>query len=109
MPDAIEELERKRAESNARADEHRANRDRLNAEARALADRRAEALDELRAQSAEAQDHRRHRDQLNADVREAKRLREEWNRKFQEATDRQMEVKRNRAPRAGAGGSDLLR
>jgi uncharacterized coiled-coil DUF342 family protein len=95
-------LERKRAETNARADEHRARRDRLNSEARMKAEERARIVDELRAKSAEAQDHRRHRDELNEQVREAKRLREEWNRKFQEATDRAMEIKRTRVPRTGA-------
>ncbi len=102
MTDASEELERKRAESNARADEHRAKRDKLNAEARVIADERGRLLDELHARSAEAQDHRRHRDQLNADVREAKRLREEWNRKLQELGDKVQELKRARAPRPGA-------
>ncbi len=103
MTDATEELERKRAESNARADEHRARRDKLNGEARATADERGRILDELHARSAEAQEHRRHRDQLNADVREAKRLREEWNRKLQELGDKLQELKRSRsAPRPGA-------
>jgi len=102
LTDASEELERKRAESNARADEHRAARDKLNAEARTIADERGRILDELHARSAEAQDHRRHRDQLNADVREAKRLREEWNRKLQELGDKVQELKRARAPRPGA-------
>ena len=102
MTDASEELEKKRAESNARADESRARRDRLNAEARATADERSRILDELHAKSAEAQDHRRHRDELNAAVREEKRLREEWNRKLQELGDKVQELKRNRAPRPGA-------
>ncbi|HLM91413.1 MAG TPA: phosphoserine phosphatase [Thermoplasmata archaeon] len=102
MTDATEELERKRAESNARADEHRARRDKLNAEARTTADERGRILDELHGRSAEAQDHRRHRDQLNADVREAKRLREEWNRKLQELGDKVQELKRARVPRPGA-------
>jgi uncharacterized coiled-coil DUF342 family protein len=102
LTDAAEELERKRAESNARADEHRARRDQLNAEARTVADERARILDELHARSAEAQDHRRRRDQLNADVREAKRLREEWNGKLQELGDRVQELKRSRVPRPGA-------
>ncbi len=102
MTDATDELERKRAESNARADDHRAERDRLNSKARELADERGRILDELHAKSAEAQDHRRHRDELNDMVREAKRLREEWNRKLQEAADRVQELKRTRAPRPGA-------
>ena len=102
MTDASEELEKKRAESNARADESRARRDRLNAEARATADERSRILDELHAKSAEAQDHRRHRDELNAAVREEKRLREEWNHKLQELGDKVQELKRNRAPRPGA-------
>jgi uncharacterized coiled-coil DUF342 family protein len=102
LTDATEELERKRAESNARADEHRARRDKLNNDARATADERGRILDELHARSGEAQDHRRQRDQLNADVREAKRLREEWNRKLQELGDKLQQLKRARAPRPGA-------
>jgi uncharacterized coiled-coil DUF342 family protein len=102
LTDAADELERKRGESNARADEHRANRDRPNAQARSLADERGRVLDDLHAKSAEAQDHRRQRDALNDQVREAKRLREEWNRKLQETSDRVQELKRNRTPRPGA-------
>jgi uncharacterized coiled-coil DUF342 family protein len=102
LTDAIEELERKRAESNAKADESRAKRDRLNAEARATAETRSRILDELHDKSAEAQDHRRLRDTFNTQVREEKRLREEWNRKLQELGDRVQELKRNRQPRPGA-------
>ncbi len=102
MTDAAEELERKRAELNVRADEHRGRRDKLNAEARTRAEERGRILDELHAKSAEAQDHRQHRDDLNDQVREAKRLREEWNRKLQETSDRVAELKRSRAPRPGA-------
>jgi uncharacterized coiled-coil DUF342 family protein len=102
LSDATDDLERKRGESNARADEFRARRDRLNAEARATAEERAAIVDELHAKSAEAQDHRRHRDQLNDQVREEKALREEWNRKLQEFGDRVQEMRRNRTPRPGA-------
>ena len=102
MSEATEELEQRRAESNGRADEARARRDRLNAESRAVAEDRSRILDELHAKSAEAQDHRHQRDALNDDVREAKRLREEWNHKLQETSDRVAELKRTRPPRAGA-------
>lgn len=102
MTDPTEELERKRAESNAKADESRALRDRLNAEARTTADERSRVLDELHAKSAEAQDHRRNRDGLNNLVREEKKLREEWNGKLQVVGDRVQELKRARAPRPGA-------
>ncbi|MFY9717879.1 MAG: phosphoserine phosphatase [Thermoplasmata archaeon] len=102
MTDAIEELENKRAECNARADDARAQRDRLNSEARASAEERSRTLDEIHDKSGEAQEHRRHRDALNVDVREAKRLREEWNRKFQELGEKVQELKRNRPPRTGA-------
>ena len=102
MSDAVDDLEKKRAESNLRADEHRARRDKLNAEARTRAEERGRILDELHAKSAEAQDHRRHRDELNDQVREAKRLREEWNHNLQERSDRMAELKRARAPRPGA-------
>jgi len=102
VTDAIEELERKRAESNAKADESRGRRDRLNAEARATAETRSRILDELHDKSAEAQEHRRLRDTFNTQVREEKRLREEWNRKLQEFGDRVQELKRNRQPKPGA-------
>jgi uncharacterized coiled-coil DUF342 family protein len=102
LTDAIEELERKRAESNAKADESRARRDRLNAEARSTAETRSRILDELHDKSAEAQDHRRLRDTFNLQVREEKRLREEWNHRLQELGDKVQELKRNRQPRPGA-------
>ena len=102
MTDPTDELERKRSESNAKADDFRARRDRLNAEARTRAEERARIIDDLHAKSAEAQDHRRHRDELNDDVREAKRLREEWNHKLQEAADRMAELKRTRPAPSGA-------
>jgi len=102
LTDATEELEQRRAECNARADEHRARRDKLNAEARATADERGRILDELHDKSAEAQDHRRLRDTLNSQVREEKRLREEWNGKLQVVADKVAELKRARAPRPGA-------
>ncbi len=102
MSDATEDLEKRRAESNARADEARAKRDRLNAEARATAEERSRILDELHAKSADAQDHRRNRDALNGMVREEKRLREEWNHKLQEFGDQVQELKRERTPKPGA-------
>ncbi|MFZ1024351.1 MAG: hypothetical protein WAN87_09465 [Thermoplasmata archaeon] len=102
MTDATDELERKRAESNTRADEFRARRDKLNAEARTRADERGRIIDELHQKSSDAQEHRRHRDTLNDQVREEKRLREEWNRKLQELSDRVQELKRARTPRPGA-------
>ncbi len=102
LTEATEELDSKRAESNARADESRALRDRLNAETRAIAEERSRILDELHDRSAEAQEHRRLRDLLNSQVREEKRLREEWNHKLQELGDKVAELKRTRAPRPGA-------
>ncbi len=102
MPDATDELERRREESNQRADSFRAVRDRLNAEARTLADERSRLVDAIRSKSAEAQEHRRHRDELNAEVREAKRLREEWNGRFQELGLKVQELRRARPPRQGA-------
>ncbi len=102
MSDATQELEKRRAESNARADESRSRRDQLNAEARTIADERSRILDELHDKSAEAQEHRHRRDEFNARVREEKRLREEWNRKLQELGDKVQELRRARTPRPGA-------
>jgi uncharacterized coiled-coil DUF342 family protein len=100
MADGIEELEKKRAECNLRADEHRAKRDRLNAEAHHWADRRGATVDELRAKSGEAQEHRRLRDHLNEGVREAKAAREIANRKADQMAERVAELKRSRSARA---------
>jgi uncharacterized coiled-coil DUF342 family protein len=103
LTEATEDLERRHAESNSRADEARALRDRLNAEARSVGDERARIVDEIHAKSAEAQDHRRHRDALNQEVRDEKALREEWNTKLQTLGDQVQELKRTRAPpRPGA-------
>jgi len=102
VTEATEELERKRAELNARADDCRARRDRLNAEARMQADERSRILDEIHDKSGLAQERRRHRDALNNEVREEKRLREEWNRTLQELGDKLQELKRTRPPRQGA-------
>jgi uncharacterized coiled-coil DUF342 family protein len=102
LTDAIEDLEKKRADSNARADEHRARRDTLNADARAKAEERSRILDELHGRSSDAQALRHDRDDLNDQVREAKRLREEWNRKFQELGDKVQGLRRSRTPRPGA-------
>lgn len=102
MSDPSEELERKREESNVRADQWRATRDRLNSDARAAAEERARILDELRGRSAEAQDHRRNRDTLNAEVREEKKLREEWNRKLEELSEKAQAMRRAQTPKPGA-------
>jgi len=102
LPDPTEELERRRAESNARADSFRASRDRLNADARTLAEERAAIVDQIRAKSAEAQDHRRRRDELNTAVREEKRLREEWNQRFQELAEKVQQLRRARPSRQGS-------
>ena len=102
LPDPTEELERRREESNARADAYRASRDRLNADARTLAEERAVIVDQIRSKSAEAQEHRRRRDELNAEVREEKGLREEWNRRFQELGEKVTELRRARPSRQGA-------
>jgi len=102
LPDPTEELERRRAESNARADSFRASRDRLNADARTLAEERAAIVDQIRAKSSEAQDHRRRRDELNTSVREEKRLREEWNQRFQELAEKVQQLRRARPTRQGS-------
>jgi uncharacterized coiled-coil DUF342 family protein len=102
MSTPIDELNRKKAECNARADQHRARRDQLNLEARQLVEKRFQIISELRERSAEAQSHRAERDSLNDAVREAKKLREEWNRKSEELSEKLQELKRAKANRPGA-------
>lgn len=101
MAIGVEELEKKRAEANARADEHRAKRDTLNAEVRRLMDRRAALFDNLRAKSDEARARREERDHLNEAVREAKRGREEWNAKASALSERMREVRKAHDGRHG--------
>jgi uncharacterized coiled-coil DUF342 family protein len=102
LTDPSEELERKREESNVRADQWRATRDRLNADARTAADERGRILDALRERSGEAQEHRRRRDALNAEVREEKKLREEWNHKLEELSEKAQQMRRAQTPKPGA-------
>jgi uncharacterized coiled-coil DUF342 family protein len=101
MVDAVEELEKRRAEANRRADEFRDERDRLNAQAREWAERRMAVIDELRAKSGEAQLHRHERDALNEGVRDEKRARDESNHAFETLSEKVAELKHTRQSRAG--------
>jgi uncharacterized coiled-coil DUF342 family protein len=84
----VDELEKRRAEANARADAHRARRDTLNTEVRTLMDQRGAVIREMRDKSDEAWARRNERDGLNDAVREAKKNREEWNQKVGHLTEK---------------------
>ncbi len=83
----VDDLEKRRTEANARADAHRAKRDTLNAEVRALMDQRGAVIHDMREKSDDAWARRNERDRLNDAVREAKKNREEWNQKVGRLTE----------------------
>jgi phosphoserine phosphatase len=87
MATDVEELEKKRGEANTKADAYRAKRDTLNSEVRALMDRRATLIRDMRDKSDAAWAKRNERDRLNDAVREAKKNREEWNQKVSHLTE----------------------
>lgn len=91
---SVEDLEKRRAEANAKADSHRARRDELNSQVRVLIDRRVELINEVRAKSDEAWARRAERDRMNDGVRESKKLREEWNHKVSELSERMHELRK---------------
>ena len=101
MAIGIEELEKRKAEANSRADEHRAKRDVQNSEVRRLMDHRGALFDELRAKSDEARAHREERDRLNEAVREAKKGREEGNQKAALLSEKLRELRRAHDVRRG--------
>src|SRR4030042_635381 len=97
----IPELEEKRARHNSDAERHKRQRDELNEKTREWADKRDQLNSQVRKLIEEANGRRETRDKLNAEVRAVKVKRDEWNRKFNEFSDKVMDLKREKMPRSG--------
>lgn len=97
----VAELEEKRARHNADAERHKRLRDELNEKTREWADRRDELNAQVRKLIEEANGRRETRDKLNAEVREVKAKRDDWNRKFNDQSDKVITLKRENMPKSG--------
>ncbi|MBU1157864.1 MAG: phosphoserine phosphatase [Candidatus Thermoplasmatota archaeon] len=97
----VAELEEKRARHNADAERHKRLRDELNEKTREWADRRDELNAQVRKLIEEANARRETRDKLNAEVREVKAKRDDWNRKFNDQSDKVITLKRENMPKSG--------
>ncbi len=97
----VAELEEKRARHNADAERHKRLRDELNEKTREWADRRDELNAQVRKLIEEANARREMRDKLNAEVRAVKAKRDEWNRKFNDQSDKVITLKRENMPKSG--------
>jgi uncharacterized coiled-coil DUF342 family protein len=97
----IPELEEKRARHNSDAERHKRQRDELNEKTREWADTRDRLNAQVRSLIEEANAKREMRDKLNGEVREVKAKRDEWNRKFNDFSDKVVDLKREKMPRSG--------
>lgn len=97
----VPELEEKRARHNSEAERHKRQRDELNEKTREWADTRDRLNAQVRKLVEEANGRRETRDKLNAEVREVKAKRDEWNRKYNELSDKVIDLKREKMPRSG--------
>jgi uncharacterized coiled-coil DUF342 family protein len=97
----IPELEEKRARHNSDAERHKRQRDELNEKTREWADTRDRLNAQVRSLIEEANAKREMRDKLNGEVREVKAKRDEWNRKFNDFSDKVVDLEREKMPRSG--------
>lgn len=101
MSELIGDLEEKRARHNADAERHKRLRDELNDKTKEWAEKRDQLNAQVRKLIEEANQKREGRDKLNAEVREAKASRDEWNRKFNDLSDKAMTMRREKMPKSG--------
>ncbi len=101
MAELIGDLEEKRARHNAEAERHKRLRDELNDKTKEWAEKRDQLNAQVRKLIEDANVRRESRDKLNAEVREAKASRDEWNRKFNELSDKAMALRREKMPKSG--------
>jgi len=97
----ISELEEKRARHNADAERHKRDRDELNENTKQWAEKRDALNAQVREFIDRANEKREFRDKLNAEVREAKAKRDEWNRKFNDLSDKAQILRREKMPKSG--------
>lgn len=101
MTELIPDLEEKRARHNAEAERQKRERDELNEKTKQWAEKRDSLNAQVREFIEKANERRELRDRLNAEVREAKAKRDEWNRKFNDLSDRAMTLRREKMPKSG--------
>jgi len=97
----ISELEEKRARHNADAERHKRDRDELNEKTKQWAEKRDVLNGQVRELIDRANEKRELRDKLNAEVRDAKAKRDEWNRKFNDLSDKAQILRREKMPKSG--------
>ena len=97
----VGDLEEKRARHNADAEKHKRLRDELNEKTREWAEKRDDLNGQVRKIIEEANGRRENRDKLNAEVRAAKAGRDEWNRKFNDLSEKAMTLRREKMPKSG--------
>jgi uncharacterized coiled-coil DUF342 family protein len=95
------DLEKKREDLQKKANIARANRDKLNNEARSWATKRDELNAQVRALVEEANEHRRKRDEYNESVKRHKKTREEDATAANDAKEKLEELKKHRLPKGG--------
>lgn len=95
------ELERRREELQKKANIARANRDKLNNEARGWAQKRDELNATVRGLVETANEHRRKRDEYNESVKRHKKTREEDANAANELKEKLETLKRDRLPKGG--------
>lgn len=101
MTELIPDLEEKRARHNAEAERHKRDRDELNERTKQWAEKRDGLNSQVREFIEKANEKRELRDKLNAEVRDAKAKRDEWNRKFNDLSDKAQLLRRERMPKSG--------
>lgn len=101
MSELIGDLEEKRARHNADAERHKRLRDELNDKTKEWAEKRDQLNSQVRKFIEDANLKRESRDKLNAEVRETKASRDEWNRKFNDLSDKAMTLRREKMPKSG--------
>ncbi len=101
MVELTGDLEEKRARHNADAERHKRFRDELNDKTKEWAEKRDHLNAQVRKLIDDASVRRENRDKLNAEVRSAKADRDEWNRKYNDLSDKAMALRREKMPKSG--------
>jgi uncharacterized coiled-coil DUF342 family protein len=101
MTELVGDLEEKRSRHNSDAERHKRLRDELNEKTRDWAEKRDVLNSQVRKFIEEANAKREGRDKLNSEVRAVKANRDEWNRKFNDLSDKVLDLRREKMPKSG--------
>lgn len=103
------DLQRKRENANREAEKHRNTRDGYNDKTKHWVQTRDRLNAEVRKHIDAANANRAKRDELNQQVRDAKKDRDEWNRKVNIASEQLGELKKEKMPKGGISLTRLKR